>query len=135
MKRLRLAIIFGVTAIVCGIAGHFESRILNKASILISDVRILIPDEGPPTIKISSYDSAPDQLGRFESAAIKSPLVVDLHQWSTNESGYIGDDERFDLAVKHMGWNFIRPALAGPNNNPASCCSDIVLSGIEAAIQ
>jgi hypothetical protein len=60
---------------------------------------------------------------------------VDLHQWSTDQSGFSGDDLRFDLEVKKLGWNFIRPALAGPNDSPRACCSDHVLDGILASIQ
>ena len=86
-------------------------------------------DEGPPTVTVPAYASAPKQLARFWSASTKAPLVVDLHQWSTDQSGFNGDDVRFDLEVRKLGWNFLRPALTGQNNNPHACCSTEVLMG------
>jgi hypothetical protein len=93
------------------------------------------PDEGPPTVTVPAYASAPAQLARFWSASVKGPLIVDLHQWSTDQSGFNGDDVRFDLEIRKLGWNFVRPALAGKNNNPHACCSAEVLDGILASIQ
>jgi hypothetical protein len=93
------------------------------------------PDKGPPTVTIPAYASAPTQLAQFWSASAKAPLVVDLHQWSTDHTGFNGDDTRFDVEVKKLGWNFVRPALAGKNNNPHACCSAEVLDGILASIQ
>lgn len=93
------------------------------------------PDGGPPTVTIPAYSSSPAQLARFWSTTVEAPLVVDLHQWSADQSGFNGDDLRFDLEVKKLGWNFIRPALGGPNNGPRACCSDQVLDGILASIQ
>jgi hypothetical protein len=58
-----------------------------------------------------------------------------LHQWSTDQTGFNGDDVRFDLEVKKLGWNFVRPALAGKNNNPGACCSAEVVDGILASIR
>jgi hypothetical protein len=93
------------------------------------------PDEGPPTVTIPASASAPTQLARFWSSSVTAPLVVDLHQWSTDQTGFSGDDTRFDVEVKRLGWNFVRPALAGRNNNPHACCSAEVLDGILASIQ
>jgi len=93
------------------------------------------PEEGPPTVTIPAYASAPPQLAQFWSASVKAPLVVDLHQWSTDQSGFDGDDVRFDLEIRKLGWNFVRPALAGKNNNTHACCSAEVLDGILASIQ
>ena len=64
------------------------------------------PDEGPPTVTVPAYASAPAQLARFWSASVKAPLIVDLHQWSTDQSGFNGDDVRFDLEIRKLGWNF-----------------------------
>ncbi|MBY9062284.1 prolyl oligopeptidase family serine peptidase [Sphingomonas yunnanensis] len=89
---------------------------------------------GPPTISIPSYGAAAGQKARFASATKRAPLVIDLHQWSEDQSGTLGDDARLDKLVTAKGWNYIRPALAGPNNKPSACCSPAIIDGIKAAI-
>src|SRR5689334_13446516 len=48
------------------------------------------PDGGPPTVTIAAYSSSPAQLARFWSTTVEAPLVVDLHQWSADQSGFNG---------------------------------------------
>lgn len=74
------------------------------------------------------------QRARFLSSKQKAPLIVDLHEWSQDETGsFGGDDPLFDHARK-LGWHYIRPALTGPNDNPDACCSELVLSRVEESV-
>ncbi len=49
---------------------------------------------GPDSISIPAYREAKEQRARFLAAPTKSPLVIDLHQWSEDERGTLGDDRR-----------------------------------------
>ncbi|MGK6324526.1 alpha/beta hydrolase family protein [Sphingomonas sp. DT-51] len=89
---------------------------------------------GPGTIEIAAHGAARAQKARFAGAIRPAPLVIDLHQWSEDQRGTLGDDTRLDKLVTGRGWNYIRPALAGPNNTPSACCSPAVIDGIKAAI-
>ena len=89
---------------------------------------------GPKIVHIPATGPAPFQKARFFSAATPAPLIVDLHYWSADQRGYSGDDARLDTLVAERGWNFIRPALAGPNNTPEACCSDGVIAAVNSAI-
>jgi pimeloyl-ACP methyl ester carboxylesterase len=60
----------------------------------------------------------------------KQPLVVSLHSWS---GGYDQQDELLALALEY-DLNYIHPNFRGPNNNPAACGSDLVLSDLDDAI-
>jgi poly(3-hydroxybutyrate) depolymerase len=113
----------------------FTTLVMMTPGLALDNRRGQTSDEGAPTVTVPAYASAPKQLARFWSASTKAPLVVDLHQWSTDQSGFNGDDVRFDLEVRKLGWNFVRPALAGKNNSPHACCSAEVLDGISASIQ
>lgn len=87
-----------------------------------------------PTVTIPAYGQADEQNAQFFASTDLAPLVVDLHQWSHDESGFNGNDTPLDQLVRDKGWNFIRPALAGPNNTTKGCCSATVIDGIRAAI-
>lgn len=58
------------------------------------------------------------------------PLIVSLHTWSGNykEFDYISK-----LALKN-DINYIHPNFRGPNNTEKACCSDFVISDIDASI-
>lgn len=86
------------------------------------------------TITLPAAGAASTQAARFFSAPGTAPLVVDLHQWGETEAGSLGNDRRLDELVAARGWNYIRPALAGPNRTPAACCSEGVTDGIKAAV-
>lgn len=58
------------------------------------------------------------------------PLIVSLHVWN-------GDHRKKDKIAKYAiegGVAYIYPHLRGHMNNPDSCCSDLVISDIENAI-
>jgi hypothetical protein len=89
---------------------------------------------GPRTFDVPAHGAARAQKARFAGAPRLAPLVIDLHQWGEDERGTLGDDVRLDKLVTGHGWNYIRPALAGPNNKPSACCSRSVIDGVKAAI-
>lgn len=86
------------------------------------------------TVTVPASGAAAQQLARFSAAPSSAPLVIDLHQWGETQAGSLGSDVRLDELVVARGWNYIRPALGGPNNNPSACCSAGVADGIRAAI-
>jgi poly(3-hydroxybutyrate) depolymerase len=88
-----------------------------------------------PGVLVPAGGQAAAQKAQFFAAPKTAPLIVDLHQWSQDERGYAGDDAPLDGLVRARGWNFIRPALAGPNRTPDACCSRGVIDGIVAAIE
>lgn len=79
--------------------------------------------------------TAPAQKARHVPAQRLAPLVVDLHSWMTAETQLSGQPEALVTAVRRAGWNYIRPALLGPNGNPDACCGERVIAAIEAAIR
>lgn len=101
---------------------------------IVSKVEAALPDQGPPTVSYSVSRIGTIQRARFLAAPRRAPLIVDLHQWSGDERGANGEDERFDLEVKAAGWNFIRPSMEGRNNHPRACCSKDVMAEINGAI-
>lgn len=129
--RTNLLILFGflISAAIGIVAGVFAPSAIAKLSDYAhrfgrpGDV-VLIPKSG----------TSDSQYARFFSAEKLSPLVVDLHQWSESEAGYAGNDAALDVLVAEKGWNFIRPALAGPNRSVKACCSSAIIDGINAAI-
>lgn len=86
------------------------------------------------TVTIPASGAAREQRARFSAAPNMAPLVVDLHQWGETEAGSLGNDVRLDRLASARGWNYIRPALAGPNNTPDACCSPAVTDGVRAAV-
>lgn len=131
--RLYAAVI-GVVALAVGaFAGAMLTSkwdgLRRKAQITWIDL------SGPGTISIPAFGTARKQRARFAAAPAKAPLVIDLHQWSEDQHGTLGDDTRLDLAVTSRGWNYIRPALSGPNNNSRACCARPVIDGMRAAIR
>lgn len=60
----------------------------------------------------------------------KTPLIVSLHTWSGN---YAQKDSIADLCIRN-DINYIHPDFRGPNNSIQACCSDLVISDINDAI-
>lgn len=81
-------------------------------------------------IKSSVDDSI--QLAYFYKAKSKKsrPLIVSLHTWSGD---YAQQDSIADLCKKY-DINYIHPDFRGPNNSIQACCSDLVISDINDAI-
>lgn len=88
-----------------------------------------------PTVTIPAHGAAPTQRARFVAADKSAPLIVDLHYWHGDHRGYSGTDVSLEAEVRALGWNFIRPELAGSNTHPGACCSAGVLDGIAGAIE
>ncbi len=91
-------------------------------------------DRPKDIVTINDSDGNGQQLARFYPAKEVAPLVVDLHQWSADQRGSFGDDFPLSEAVKANGWNYVRPALTGPNNTELGCCSPLVMSRLIDAI-
>ncbi len=63
-------------------------------------------------------------------SAKPQPLIVNLHSWTY-------DYRQFDslpILAKQKDVNFIHPDFRGPNKSFNACCSNLVLSDIDAAI-
>ncbi len=58
------------------------------------------------------------------------PLIVSLHTWSFDYSQY--DSINIQSAAKDL--NYIHPDFRGPNKSKDACCSDLVISDIDASI-
>ncbi|MEN2787183.1 alpha/beta hydrolase family protein [Sphingomonas qilianensis] len=84
-------------------------------------------------VTVPAFGAAKEMTAQFYPAKVKAPLIVDLHQWGEDARGFAG--KHLDEQVKAKGWNFIRPALAGPNRTPDACCSAGVIDGVLAAIE
>jgi hypothetical protein len=110
------------------------SLVTAKYSVVVSKVKAAMPDQGAPTVQYTVAQNGAAQRARFFAAKHDAPLIVDLHQWSGDEKGANGEDERFDLAVQKQGWNFVRPNLENRNDNPRAYCSDHVMAEINGAI-
>ena len=64
------------------------------------------------------------------TSAEPMPLVVSLHTWSHDFTQY---DTINELCVRE-NINYIHPDFRGINNHADACCSDLVISDIDAAI-
>jgi hypothetical protein len=81
---------------------------------------------------VSSLDGAVQYLHYYITPLPgKQPLVIALHQWSSNYKNY-----RSPLAaeVKNRKWNFVYPDFRGANKHPKACCSPYAISDINDAI-
>lgn len=58
------------------------------------------------------------------------PLIVSLHTWSGD---YAQNDLINNFSVER-GYNYIHPNFRGKNNSKDACCSELVISDIDAAI-
>jgi hypothetical protein len=85
-------------------------------------------------VVIPPHGGTSSQLARFVPASAPAPLLVDLPSWGGTPRGRAGSPESLVNAARRMGWNYIRPALAGPNRSPAACCADGVIDAVNAAI-
>lgn len=93
----------------------------------------------PPEEQLGEIVTISNGLGGSQKAVFfpsreKMPLVVDLHYWSGDYLTRSGTDQPIDGLIFQQGWNYIRPDLAGPNDRPEACCSDLVVASITAAI-
>lgn len=79
----------------------------------------------------SPIDGQKQKFYYYASSQKKMPLVVSLHQWSSDYSNY-----KNSLApqTREKDWNYIHPDFRGPNNNPKACGSDYVIADIDATI-
>lgn len=65
------------------------------------------------------------------TAATPQPLIIELHSWSNSADSQKG---MIATQVHAKNWNFIFPNFRGVNNHPKACCSEFVISDIDAAI-
>ena len=83
-------------------------------------------------IKIKSpIDSAIQQAYFYKTkSTTPQPLVVSLHTWSNDYTQYDSINE-FSL---EKDYNYIHPNFRGVNNTKDACCSELVISDIDASI-
>ena len=58
------------------------------------------------------------------------PLIVSLHTWSFDYTQY----DSINIQSVEKDLNYIHPDFRGPNKSKDACCSDLVISDIDAAI-
>lgn len=85
-------------------------------------------------VQIPAKGEVPTQSARLVIASRLAPLIVDLHNWSGTDRELSGIPEPLVEAVRQKGWNYVRPALLGPNGTPGGCCGSRVIDAVEAAI-
>lgn len=79
----------------------------------------------------STKDSAIQKAYAFQSTAkTPQPLVVSLHQWSSDYREY----DKLANQVKEKNWNYIHPDFRGSNKSVDACVSDLAIQDIDDAI-
>lgn len=76
-------------------------------------------------------DSMQPAMYRCSGSSEVRPLVVALHTWSYDHSGYY---DAYCAAAEQWDWHLIFPKFRGPNDTPAGCGSDMVVSDLEDAV-
>lgn len=67
----------------------------------------------------------------YKSRSTKSqPLIVFLHSWSADYTQY----DTLSEFSKALEYNYIHPDFRGKNSTKDACCSDLVISDIDASI-
>jgi pimeloyl-ACP methyl ester carboxylesterase len=80
----------------------------------------------------SSLDGVMQTFYYYASTATNNqPLVVMLHQWS---SDYRVKDNTLREQAIARNWNYLFPNFRGPNTHPKACCSEYVISDIDEVI-
>ena len=102
----------------------------NMSPVTNQDTSVWIPAFKHVRI-ISPYDSTVQHAYFYKSVSPETrPLVVQLHSWTY-------DYRQFDSVAVYCllnDLNFIHPDFRGPNKTKYACCSDLVISDIDAAI-
>ncbi len=79
----------------------------------------------------STKDSSVQKTYVFQSTAkTPQPLVVSLHQWSSDYQEY----DKIANKVKEKNWNYVHPDFRGSNKNVEACGSDLAIQDIDDAI-
>lgn len=83
-------------------------------------------------IKIKSPADEELQKAYFykSKSAVPQPLIVSLHSWSWDYRQY----DTLGILSKEKDINYIHPDFRGQNWTKNACCSDLVISDIDAAI-
>ena len=89
------------------------------------------PDEFKVVDIESPIDGSLQKAYFYKTRSSKpQPLIVSLHTWSFDYSQY--DSINIQSAEKDL--NYIHPDFRGPNKSKDACCSDLVISDIDASI-
>jgi len=134
-------IITAVIAFIAMGAGFLAGKSTNSANTSASGVKPLIKydDTLKPTwdnafkeVLIRSTSDTTMQKAYFYSTSLPGPqpLVVSLHTWSGNYTQI----DTISIMSKNKDWNYIHPDFRGNNVRPEACCSDLVISDIDDAI-
>lgn len=110
-----------------------QHRNTGKESVIrFDDTRKFSWENNFEEVKIeSSADKSVQKAYFYKSgSADKKPLVVSLHTWSGD---YTQRDSLAELCQQN-DVNYIHPDFRGPNKTKEACCSDLVISDINDAI-
>ncbi|MBO0340536.1 alpha/beta hydrolase family protein [Flagellimonas profundi] len=111
-----------------------QAQYAKKAVLIIT--RLVDPpnkwNRGFKEVKIKSRFTKHEQYAYFHKTQDKEarPLVVSLHTWGGDHTQ---PDPLSQLCLEN-NLNYIHPNFNGPNNNPNSCCSNLVIGQIDEAI-
>jgi predicted peptidase len=98
--------------------------------------QLVLPAQRPDFLKKDSIASSLDghrEVFYYNKSTLDkpTPLVVELHTWSNSSHSQADLLAQKTLA---KNWNYILPNFRGVNNTPKACCSDYVISDIDAVI-
>ena len=81
----------------------------------------------------SSTDGSWQKFMYYKSkSSLPGPLVISLHQWSSDYRQVKGSLVRQAI---DRDWNYLHPDFRGANNHPKACCSDYAICDIDDVIQ
>lgn len=105
-------------------AVHYIIRLVSKTSDWEDDfIRVSIPSRFSENEQDAYFYKVNSEKQR--------PLVVSLHTWG----GSYNEKDPLSILCKKNNINYIHPDFNGPNNNPESCCSELVIGQIDEAIE
>jgi Prolyl oligopeptidase family len=143
MKKKLPMIIIGIALITIGLlAGLFiesNTHILKGSSKLSTDITPQRNDSSAANwgvdfslVSIKSTVDGELQKAYFykSKSDVPQPLIVSLHSWSWDYR----QSDTLGILSKEKEINYIHPDFRGQNRTKDACCSDLVISDIDAAI-
>lgn len=137
-RTLIFSICFFITGLCVGLILENTTRVLDAFKFSNKDTANAI-------LPVSFWDSADFNIVEIKSpqdgdvqkayfynskSNTPKPLIVSLHSWSANYT----QPDTLALLSKENDINYIHPNFRGENWNKNACCSNLVISDIDAAI-
>lgn len=107
-----------------------SSAFLNKPTASLNKSTDGLPPDLTLEIIKSKKDDNSQEILFFKSKTKSKVLIVSLHGWRER---YNDHDELANFSITN-DYNYIRPSFRGQNNKPSACCSKLVLSDLDEAI-